>query len=264
MKESFYQIPTEAQIRKMLRKIIFGSHIFCPKCHSRKIYAYEGRYRCRKCRRSFSLFSGTWLRAMKLPLTTFYSLLWCWTHKVPVLQSQDFCHLSEECVRHWFHIFRLQLPNSIPILQGVIQMDEAYFKSLSLLMAKEVGSKKLAHAFILGTDVTRPDAAEFIFQCIQPESDLHTDGAGIYRGIDNWWPVTHKRDIHKKFEFGLTSEIEGMFGCLRTFIRRMYHHVTMDHLPAVVAEFCARFSHPEFFNSPESYLQNTIHPVPLD
>ncbi|MDP2631571.1 MAG: transposase [Candidatus Uhrbacteria bacterium] len=131
-------------------------------------------------------------------------------------------------------------------------------------MAKKKGTRQLAHSFIQGTSVTRPDVAEFLFQYIQPKSDLFTDGAGIYRGIDRWWPVTHQRDIHKKWEFGKTSEIEGMFGCLRTFIRRMYHHVTMEHLPEVVAEFCARFSHPEMFNSPVTYLQKTIHTVPLD
>lgn len=258
------QIPTEAQIKKLLRRTIYGSHLFCPKCHSRNIYPYEDRYRCRKCRRSFSLFSGTWIRNMKLPLQTFYSLLWCWTQKVPVLQTQNLCSLSEECVRHWFHVFRLQLPDLNFTLNGQVQMDEAYFKSLSLVMAKKEGTRQLAHSFVRGTSVSRPDVAEFLFQHVQPETDLFTDGAGIYRGIDRWWPVKHKWDIHKKWEFGQTSEIEGMFGCLRTFIRRMYHHVTMDHLPEVVAEFCARFSHPEMFDSPDSYLQKTIHAVPVD
>lgn len=256
------QVPSEAQIKKYLRKIIFGSHIFCPKCHSRNIYAYDGRYRCRKCRRSFSLLSGTWLSGVKLPLQQFWLLLWCWTQKVPVLQSERLCNLSEKAVRHWFDIFRHQLPDISYALKGTIQMDEAYFRSLSLVMAKQQGSRRLAHSFIAGTSVSRPDVAEFLFQNIYPESELHTDGAGIYRGIDRWWPVTHKRDIHKKWEFGKTSEIEGMFGCLRTFIRRMYHHTTMDKLPEVVAEFCVRFSHPEIFNSPESYLLDTIKAVP--
>lgn len=261
--DKLYQVPSDAQIKKFLRKIIFGSHIFCPKCHSRKIYTYEGRYRCRKCRRSFSLFSGTWLNGIKLPLRLFWLLLWCWTQKVPVLQSEKLCKLSEKAVRHWFDTFRKQLPDIQHSLNGTIQMDEAYFKSLSLVMAKQKGSKKLVHSFVAGTSVSRPEVAEFLFQYVVPESDLHTDGAGIYRGIDRWWPVNHKRDIHRKWEFGKTSEIEGIFGCLRTFIRRMYHHVTMEKLPDVVAEFCVRFSHPELFNSPESYLQNTIKTVPL-
>ena len=258
------QIPSEVQIKKILRRTIYGSHLFCPKCHSRKIYTYQNRYRCRKCRRSFSLLSGTWLSNMKLPLTTFWALLWCWTQKIPVLQAQKLCDLSEECIRHWFRIFRLQLPDVYPNLQGIVQMDEAYFKSLSLIMAKEKGSRKLAYSFVIGNSVSRYHVADLIFQQISPETRLWTDGAAIYKGMDRWWPITHERDIHSKWEFGKTSEIEGMFGCLRTFIRRMYHHVTPDYLPEVVAEFCARFSHPEMFNSPDSYLQKTLSSVPLD
>lgn len=264
MKTLLYQIPTEVQIRKQLKNIIFGHNVFCPNCRSRQVFKTENRYRCKRCKLPFTLISGTWLKGMKLPLRVFWSLLWCWTQKIPVLQSQKLCGLSEECIRRWFGTFRAQLPSLCPNLNGLIQMDEAYFKSLSLVMAKEVGSRKIAHVFVRGNSVTRPDVAEFIFQHVKPESQLNTDGAAIYRGIENWWPVRHERDIHKKFEFGKTSEIEGMFGCLRTFIRRMYHHVTPEYLPEIVAEFTARFTYPEMFYSPESYLQKTMRVVPFD
>jgi len=67
----------------------------------------------------------------------------------------------------------------------------------------------------------------------------------------------------KKFEFGRTSEIEGMFGNLRTFIRRMYHHVTPEYLPEIVSEFCLRFSSPETFDSPHAYLEKSLSTVPF-
>lgn len=258
------QVPSETKIRKQLKEIIFGGHLFCPYCHSRKVYVSEHRYRCRRCRRPFTLLSGTWLKGTKLSLRTIYALLWCWTQRIPVLQTEKICHLTEEAVRHWFRQFRLHLPEFEPILNGQIQMDEAYFKKLSLLMAKEVGSKKIAHQIIFKNSVNRGEAANFLFQFIQPKSQLQTDGSGIYRGIDGWWQVRHKKDIHKKWEFGLTSEIEGMFGNLRTFIRRMYHHVTPEYLPELVAEFSVRFSHPEIFDSPLTFLEKSISSVPLD
>jgi transposase-like protein len=258
------QIPSEAQIKKQLRKIIFGRNLFCPKCHSSKVCVSEDRYRCRKCRRPFTLLSGTWLSRMKLNLRTFYALLWCWTQKIPVLQTQKLCHVKEEAVRHWFREFRLHLPDLPPILNGKIQMDEAYFRSLSLLLAKQVGTKKLAHQIIFKGSVNKTEATHFLFQYIEPRSRLQTDGSSIYRHINQWWQVKHKVDIHKKFEFGLTSEIEGMFGNLRTFIRRMYHHATPKYLPEYVSEFCVRFSSPEIFVSPNDYLAKTLKPVPFD
>jgi transposase-like protein len=258
------QIPSETKIKKYLKKIIFGNHLFCPRCHSRQIYASDGRYRCRKCRKPFSLLSGTWLSGIKISLRTFWALLWCWTQKIPISQSQNLCHVSEEAARRWFRQFRLHLPELAFILQGKVQMDEAYFKSLSLVMAKQVGSKKLAHQVIFKNSVDKSEAAHFLFQYIQPKSILQTDGSGIYQGINHWWQVRHRKEIHKKWEFKLTSEIEGLFGNLRTFIRRMYHHVTPEYLPEIVAEFSLRFSQPEIFNSPLSYLEKSIKPVPFD
>ncbi|RLC33658.1 MAG: hypothetical protein DRZ76_04060 [Candidatus Nealsonbacteria bacterium] len=255
---SLNQIPLETKIKKQLRQIIYGKNMFCPRCRSWNVYSYENRYRCRKCRRSFSLLSGTWLNGMKLHLRTFYALLWCWTQRVPVKQTQKLCHVSEVTVYHWFRQFRLHLPVFEPILQGQIQMDETYFKSLSLIMAKQVGSRKLAHQIISKKSVNKTEATQFLYQWIGPKSKLQTDGAGIYKSINQWWQVCHVKDNHSKWEFSLTSEIEGLFGNLRTFIRRMYHHMTPELLPEYVSEFCLRFSSPEIFDSPFKYLSKSL------
>ena len=113
------------------------------------------------------------------------------------------------------------------------------------------------------SSVQRHHALYFFAQHVQPNAKVATDGAAIYKHIDQWWPVTHVRDIHAKFEFSQTSEIEGLFGNLRTFIRRMYHHCTPAELPSYVREFCARFSLPETFDSPLNYLKKTLTLVPI-
>lgn len=253
-----HQLPSEAKIRKHLRKMIFGSNLFCPHCRSRQVYSSENRYRCRKCRSPFTLLSGTWLWNMKLSLRTFWALLWCWTQQIPVLQTMKLCHVSEKTVRHWFRQFRLHLPQLEPILSGKVQMDEAYFKSLSLIMAKQVGSRKTAHQFIFKNSVNKNETTRFLYQWVEPRSHLQTDGSSVYRNINRWWQVKHKKDIHSKWEFALTSEIEGLFGNLRTFIRRMYHHTTSEYLPEYVSEFCLRFSSPEIFENPLTYLQKAL------
>lgn len=256
------QIPSEAKIRKFLKKVIFGSNIYCPKCHSRQVKSINKRYWCRKCRSRFSLTSHTWLTNCKLPLEQWWMILWCWTTQIPIKQTMALTKLSQTTIRHWFEAFRLQLPEEETVLDHLVQLDETYFggrkKPTTLFMAKQVssiGERKLAYQLIQGGYPAREHAWWFVQTYLKPHAALFTDGAGIYRKIDKWWPVYHSRDIHKKFEFEQTSEIEGMFGVLRTFIRRMYHHVTMDKLPAVVGEFCYRFSHPEMFENPQFYLQ---------
>lgn len=201
---------------------------------------------------------------MKLSFQKFWLILWSWTTQIPVKQAMALTELSEAAIRHWYDLFRTHLPDNRLILERIVQLDEAYFKRWTLMMAKQQGTRKVAYDIIEGTAVERHHAAQFLYNYIRPRSTLHTDGAGIYQGINRWWPVEHRRDIHKKWEFELTSEIEGLFGNLRTFIRRMYHHTTSEKLPEIVSEFCFRFSSPEMFNNPLFYLQKTLTLVPLD
>jgi hypothetical protein len=198
---------------------------------------------------------------MKLPLQQFWFVLYCWTSQVPVLQAEVLTGLSEKAIRKWYGEFRNHLPLDHTILRRLIQLDEAYFggkNGRALMMGREIGTRKLAYHVFPHTDMIKQDAAWFLETFIEPKSQLNTDGAGIYRGIQHWFPVEHRYDVHKKFEFGLTSQIEGVFGVLKTFIRRMYHHVTCDKLDAYVSEFCFRFSHPEIFSNPRQYLTITL------
>jgi len=257
------QIPSEAQIRKYLRIAIFGSSkLICPQCHQSNPVCYENRYRCRKCRCKFSLLSHTWLSNMKLPLQQWWMLLWCWAKRVPVLQTVALTHLSEKAVRHWYDAFRSHLPEEYHILEHIVQLDEVYFRKWCLLMGKQIGSRKLAYELIYNASPGRIEANSFLFEKVRPGAKLWTDGACIYQKSDHYWPVEHVADNHSKFEFSHTSEIEGIFACLRTFIRRMYHHVTPEKLPDYIREFCFRFSTPELFESPQLYCEKTLILVP--
>lgn len=157
-------------------------------------------------------------------------------------------------VRHWYDCFREHLPENPHILSKIVQLDEAYGKGWSLIMAKEKYSRKVAFVVLPETSIERQHAVQFLAHYVQPRSRLYTDGAAIYRGIGRWWPVRHKRELHAKWEFSKTSEIEGLFGNFRTFIRRMYHHVTPEKMPEYVREFSVRFSSPEIFENPLNYL----------
>lgn len=269
-----HQIPSEAKIKREIKRIVFGKHLFCPYCGYRAVKKYDGRYRCKRCRRPFSLTSVTWLKGMKLSLKTFWLLLWCWQKKITVDQAQKLCGVSEITTRRWYERFRRHLPQDKLIdvrLSGDVQMDEAYRKvrkkdkAYSIIAAKERakkdGEKKIALQFLPKNSVDRGETINFLSHHVEPDSNLFTDGAGIYRKIDNWWRVNHQYERHNKWEFSLTSEIEGLFGNLFTFIRRMYHHVTREKLPEVLKEFWLRFSYPEYFQSPSRYLESALVPI---
>src|SRR3989338_8617659 len=100
------QIPSEAQVRKYVRRILFGKNVFCPECRSRRINIQNGRYRCKDCRIRFTLTSHSWLANLKLPLKTWWMVLWCWSTCVPVKQTTALTELTTVSVRKWFDTFR--------------------------------------------------------------------------------------------------------------------------------------------------------------
>lgn len=258
---SLNQLPSEAKIRKVLRKAIFGKFVFCPRCGSTKITAVEKRYHCKKCRKKFSLTSCSWLKGAKISLSKISCLLWCWQIKSPLDQAQAIAAVSLPTVRHWYDKFRDNLPPQLldeMRLSGNIQADECYRHGYSILGAKQEAQNGLPGKMVLVTlfkeSVDKNDVVALLSQKIKPESILRTDGGSIYKKIENWWPVTHEFELHKKFEFAITSEIEGLWGNFFTFIRRMYHHVTVSKIESIVNEFCFRQCFQDYFHSPEKYF----------
>src|SRR3989344_4007162 len=145
------QIPSKGDIQKFLKRVLFGKHIFCPLCKSFNIISYKNRYRCRKCRSKFSFLSHTWLNNVKIPLPQFWLVLWCWTQRMPVKQTERLVSLSEKAVRHWFDLFRSNLPKDKTVLGHIVQLDEAYFGSfskLALILGKQIGTRKLAYQIL--------------------------------------------------------------------------------------------------------------------
>ena len=98
------------------------------------------------------------------------------TQKVPVQQTQKLCHMSEGN--------GLSLVSSSPgfvcltlclFLEGVVQMDAAFFKNLSLIMAKQDWQQKNWY-IKASSDIlwTRNDITRFLLPHIQPQTRLQT------------------------------------------------------------------------------------------
>lgn len=249
----------------MVCRILFQSHylVRCPYCQRTGCVRRDERFQCRRCNAAWSLTSLTWMKGMKLSWRSFWGLLWAYTHKVPVDQTGKLLNLSRPTIYRWFDLFRKHLPDQEEVrLENIVQMDEAYFgrkgKGVALVAAKQRNTSKVAAKVLPASSVNRSDVVDFLQQFVTPNVKLWTDGASIYRGIATFWPVEHSYDLHRKAEFGKTSEIEGFFGSLRTYIRRVYHHVTTAKLPEIVKEYQCRLMSPEIFESPASFLTKTL------
>ena len=267
MYNSSILVPTKGTLRRYFKKAIFGSHVHCPECKSRdfRVIASEERWRCNRCNHPFSIKSSCWLKGSKLPLETIWLLLRSWQKKYSLQQAMDLAQVSYPTASDWHERFRDHIPKEKLniLLSGQIACDEMYTKQQSIIGAKEKGTRNIVLKIIHERSVNKTDAMRFLQAYVRANSHVCTDGSKIYRGMDKWHNLKHSYEIHKRFEFELTSEIEGLWGVFRTFVRRMYHHVTRYKLAAVVAEFTLRFRQDIIFNSPDDYLRLCLKPCPL-
>lgn len=251
------QVPRKCKLRRILKTAIFGSRIACPNCKSRYISSIrqEERWRCRSCHKPFSLKSASWLKGSKLSLETIWLMLWCWQQQIALRQARAIVGVSYPTLSVWYAKFRANIPKHEldTVLSGRLAGDEMYTKTCAIIGAKERGTRNIAMRVIHKRSVDRSDAMRFLVHHVAPGSQFATDGAAIYKGIGNWHRIDHIYELHRKFEFTETSEIEGLWGVFRTFVRRMYHHVTKYKLEEIVAEFCLRFRRHKIFNSPSDY-----------
>ncbi len=255
------KVPSNRQIKKLVRNILFGRNIFCPKCHSFKIVCYQKRYRCSKCDLRFSLFSYTYLNNLKLSLKLVLLIIWCFVNQIPVKQSRNLTGISEKGVRHWSDLLRRQLKHIDSKLKGTIQIDEVYlggWKGKAIIAGKEINTKEIRFHICPRYEPYVEDIYNFFKSYVTPKSTVFTDSSPLYPRICRMFFCYHRRDIHKKFEFHLTSEIEGLFGVMRTFIRRMYHHITVKNFPEYLMEFQYRFSRKIYFSSVDQFLTKTL------
>src|ERR1700677_827392 len=143
------QIPSTPQIKKFLRRTLFGKSMWCPECRSRLVVKDHERYRCKKCRCRFSLLSHTWLANLKLPLQTFWMVLWCWTCAIPVKQAPALTGLSVVSIRPWCGLFRMCLAQETHVLERMVQIADAYFTNRTLVMEKQTGTSKVAFEVVM-------------------------------------------------------------------------------------------------------------------
>lgn len=260
-------VPSQGKLKTIFKRIVFGSHVHCPYCQSRTVRKVktEKRWRCSSCDHPFSIKSSSWLKGSKLSLAQIWMLLVYWQKKTPVTLASDFMRLSYPTVFNWYAKFREHIPKEKldTILSGDIACDEMYTRGNSIIGAKQKGTRNIALRVLHTKSVERHQAVDFLMRFTKANSNLFTDGAAIYRGIGNWHKLKHKYEIHKKWEFSLTAEIEGIWGVFRTFVRRMYHHVTTYKLQDLVEEFCLRFRRDEIFKSPSDYLRICLSPCPF-
>ncbi|MCC6236835.1 MAG: IS1595 family transposase [Dehalococcoidia bacterium] len=271
---------TEAEARAMLERIRWPERVRCifEDCGGADVYRVEvaaktypatatrkGRtvgarslYKCKSCRRQFSVTKGTIFEDSKIPLRTWIVVMYrmCSSKKgVSALQIQREFGLSYESAWFMCHRIRYAMQDKSPkLLSGTVEADETYVggkvrgrghgyrknKTIVFGMVERDGNAR-THVV---PDNSGPTLKPLLHAAIDTKNArLMTDEWRAYNGIEKSLPhgvIRHKSeyargDIH-------TNTIESYWAILKRGLIGVYHNVDAGYLPMYASEFEFRYN----------------------
>lgn len=198
----------------------------CPRCGSGAVSAIKSLkpmpWRCRACRRHFSVRTGTVMAESKLPLRKWAVAVYLWTTSLKGVSSMKLHRdLGITQKSAWFlgHRLREASKSGGPLFAGPVEVDETFLggKRKNMPKRKRAEAKKtLGEGGTAGKTVvagakdrdtkrvsarvvkaaTRHDLRRFMEVRVRPDATIYTDGSNVY---DNS-PYAHEAVNHSAEE----------------------------------------------------------------
>ncbi len=244
----------------------------CTRCGSVNCYRVKSGkpmpYRCRDCRKYFSLETGTLMEQSKLPLR-----LWGWaiylelTSLKGVSSMKLHRDLGVRQATAWFMLHRIRgaFADVRMTFDGPVEVDEAYFggkrKNMSDTRRKElestgrgptgkqavVAARDRATGKVAARVIERTDKATlggFVDEHASDGAKLYTDDATAYRGTARKHEtVKHSVAEYVRYLEGETvhtNGVESFRAVLKRAHKGVHHRLSQKHLQAYVDMFAAR------------------------
>jgi transposase-like protein len=280
------RIPTEAAAYELMEKLRWPEKPVCPHCGSINDHYYlkpangtsrktrtgnpsERRvWKCKDCRRQFSVLTGTIFHGSKVSLRT-------WLFVVVEICANRNGIAAREIERKygvhpktaWFMTQRIReaMANRNPnMLVGTIVADETWIGPEKRRM-NEKGRKRNPKAVKtpvvalinaetgevrarVVADVNRANLRVVMSENVDmPASQLQTDEAPVYTALGREFArhdtVVHKQEMYvNRFTGASTNKAENFFSQFKRSLDGTHHHVSREHLHRYVDEFAFRHS----------------------
>jgi transposase-like protein len=275
----------EADAYKFLEEMRWNGEPVCPHCATERPYFLnpENRlsrrtrtgsesqrrvWKCRACRKQFSVLSGTIFHGTKIPVRT-------WVLVVFEMASSKNGVAAREIERKygltpksaWFMMHRIREAMKrepmAGLLTGRVVVDETYIGGkpknrhkgrrgrqgytdktpVVALVSRETGEVRTK----VVPNVTGENLRAALRGEVEPERTiLHSDqgweGARFHLPLAGHETVNHSEQEYVRGDVS-TNQAENFFSQLKRSIDGTHHHVSVDHLPRYLAEFSFRYTY---------------------
>ena len=237
----------------------------CPRCGSLGTHVVKSGkpmpYRCRDCRKYFSVKTGTAIEASNLPMRTWAYAIYLWLTSLKGVSAMKLQRdLKVSYPTAWFvaHRLREAFASQAGVFSGPVEVDETYMGGKRKNMRKSKRTKlegrgTVGKAAIAGikdreTNAVRAKVVDdtktetlmrFILERIKPETTIFTDDAVAYDNLGNHESVKHsareyvRGDVH-------TNGVESFWSMLKRAHMGTFHKLSVKHLQRYVNEFVGR------------------------
>lgn len=259
--------PDEAAARGWFEAQRWPDGAHCPHCGSVSVSAIaSGKpmpWRCRDCRKHFSVRTGTVMAESKLPLRKWaFAIYLCATSLKGVSSMKLHRDLNITQKSAWFlaHRIREAFEAEGGMFAGPVEVDETYMGGkrknmpkakranltgrgavgkVAVAGAKDRVTKRVNAAVVPATDGETLQG--FVRAHAEAGATVYTDDASAYRGMTGF---DHESVNHSVGEYvraqAHTNGIESFWAMLKRGYHGTFHHFSAEHMQRYINEFAAR------------------------
>ena len=268
----FNRFPDEAAAREHVERLRWGNSPVCVHCGSERISEVKDEkpqpYRCRDCRKFFSVRTGTIFHGANIGLREcLYAIYLISVSKKGLSSCQLARDLGVTQKTAWYleHRIRAAYDDAGAMLAGTIEADETFIGGKRKNMSnskrrelKDTGRGAVGKAAVFGmrereseqvvacaVETTRAAALQSMIHArVERGSTVYTDESLSYSGLDIGGK--HESVRHSISEYvrdqAHTNGIESFWALLKRGYHGTYHHFSVKHLGMYINEFCWRYN----------------------
>ena len=259
--------PNEEAARKWFEDIIWpGGERFCPSCESMNTHECSHAkmpYRCRDCRKYFSVKTGTvmanspipllkWIYAVYLDLTSLKGVSSMKLHRDLGITQKTAWYMQQRIREAFAH------EGPRVLFGGPVEVDESYFGGRRRNMNKArkekfdgrgpsgktavVGAKDRETNRVVAKVVESTDSETlqgFVAEHTAYNAPVFTDEASAYEGLPNRASVKHSVGEYVDGHIH-TNGVESFWAMLKRAYKGTFHKLSPKHLQRYVSEFSGR------------------------